>query len=78
MTDPVFAHSVGVQSVMEDVARRHEAGEELPEVELRAIEADLTGRVSIGRSVTCIVASADAWSGIDPTDPPGLVEIHAL
>lgn len=38
--------SVGVQTVMEDMARRQEKGEEIPDEELRAMEEDLTGKVS--------------------------------
>ncbi|KAG8887474.1 hypothetical protein FRB98_009555 [Tulasnella sp. 332] len=36
---------VGVQSIMEDMARRQEKGEEVPEEELRAMEEDLTGKI---------------------------------
>jgi len=43
---------VGVQSIMEDMARRQEKGEELPEEELRAMEEDLTGKVR-SLSVSC-------------------------
>ncbi|KAG8904933.1 hypothetical protein FRB99_000987 [Tulasnella sp. 403] len=37
--------AVGVQTVMEDMARRQEKGEEVAEEELRAMEEDLTGKI---------------------------------
>lgn len=49
-TDPAY-NSVGVQSVMEDLQRRQESGEEFPEEELRALEEDLTGKVCLGNSI---------------------------
>ncbi|KAG9036356.1 hypothetical protein FRB95_009278 [Tulasnella sp. JGI-2019a] len=41
----VLSVAVGVQSIMEDMARRQEKGEEIPEEELRVMEEDLTGKI---------------------------------
>jgi len=41
----LITSAVGVQTVMEDMARRQEKGEEFPEEELRAMEQDLTGKI---------------------------------
>ncbi|KAG8843568.1 hypothetical protein FRB96_003893 [Tulasnella sp. 330] len=41
----VLNSAVGVQMIMDDMAKKHDAGEAVPEVDLHAIQADLSGRI---------------------------------